>query len=397
MPAATANREALQLLVAFPLLMHIGQSPVNQRWQARERTFSKSAVLWFGAMMILLLPIKTPFNSYDEGLAVFSAVRLMNGEAPYKDFWTLYPAGQFYAIAAVFKILDVNLLAARLYDTFVRLAVVALVYRIAMRLTLQAYYALFSAAAATLLLVSAGFYAYAVFPALALSLSAILSLLEFAATEQRRWLLFAGLALGCAAWFRYDIAFYGVISITSTLWLFQGVRNAQVSQQPTKGWFPLGRVATICLAPMLATILLGYGYLGLQGGLGNLWEQIVVFPLTALPDIRWKPYPPLIPTFLPGTISLPAPEALYAELLEWTRFYLPLAIYGAAIPFAVRAVRGKRGIVDPHRIGDFALVIFGTLLFLHALSRYDYIHVVPSSIIAFLVLTFLLLVLTPKS
>jgi hypothetical protein len=55
------------------------------------------------------------------------------------------------------------------------------------------------------LLTSARFYAYAVFPSLALELLSILSLLEHVNTGQRRWLFLTGMLIGIATLFRWDI------------------------------------------------------------------------------------------------------------------------------------------------------------------------------------------------
>lgn len=80
---------------------------------------SIATVLFFLCVLfVLTIPIKTTFNFYDEGFTVFNATRVMNGDISNKDFWTIYPPGQFYALAAIFKILGTNLIVARIYDTF---------------------------------------------------------------------------------------------------------------------------------------------------------------------------------------------------------------------------------------------------------------------------------------
>ena len=79
---------------------------------------SKTAVILFFSCMLCVLctQIKAPFLYYDEGFAVLNATRIMDGDVPYKDFWTIYPPGQYYVIAAIFKTFGTNLLVARIYD-----------------------------------------------------------------------------------------------------------------------------------------------------------------------------------------------------------------------------------------------------------------------------------------
>ncbi|MBE3145286.1 MAG: hypothetical protein IMZ61_15415, partial [Planctomycetes bacterium] len=75
---------------------------------------SKSLIFLFFTLifLILLIKIKTFFNYYDEGFAMFGSTRVLNGDVPYKDFWAIYPPGQFYILAGIIKIFGSNLLNA---------------------------------------------------------------------------------------------------------------------------------------------------------------------------------------------------------------------------------------------------------------------------------------------
>lgn len=74
-------------------------------------------------------------NAYDEGFAVYGAVRSLAGDLPYRDFWTIYAPGQFYVLATLFQIFGESLLIERIWDTVVRHALAALVYLVTARLT----------------------------------------------------------------------------------------------------------------------------------------------------------------------------------------------------------------------------------------------------------------------
>ena len=77
-----------------------------------------AAIFFYAVVLILFAPVRTPFNFYDEGFAVFNATRVVGGEVPYRDFWAIYPPGQLYALAGVYKIFGISLLASRVYVSF---------------------------------------------------------------------------------------------------------------------------------------------------------------------------------------------------------------------------------------------------------------------------------------
>lgn len=331
-----------------------------------------AALILLAALAVLLVPIKTPFNIYDEGFAVFNATRVLRGEIPYRDFWAIYPPGQFYALAALFKVFGTSLLVSRLYDTVVRFAIALFIWLIARKTTSPplAYAAL---AIAALLLGSAGFYAYAVFPAIALGLLAILCLLAYTDSGRRAWLITAGGITGLAAFVRWDIGLYAGVSVAAALTLFHLWSVAAGGKPPATARAAASDMAVLA-ASALAIALVCYGAVGMASGFGPLWDQVVAVPATLLHEVRWLPYPPLFPLF---------PDSMDADFWPWLHFYAPLLIY--VLAFGVYALRARRSVFDTRSAGRVATTIFGLLLFAQALSRYDYIHAIPTSILASLV------------
>jgi hypothetical protein len=53
--------------------------------------------LQLGCMDTALLP-------YDEGIVLLGADRVLRGDVPYRDFWTLYGPATFYLPAAAFRL-----------------------------------------------------------------------------------------------------------------------------------------------------------------------------------------------------------------------------------------------------------------------------------------------------
>src|SRR3972149_3614896 len=107
-------------------------------------------------LLVLFIPIKTPFYLYDEGFAVLNATRVIDQEAPYKDFWAIYPPGQLYTLAGLYKLFGASLLVSRIYDTLVRFFLVVGVFLVARKVS-SPRLAFLTGLAITLVLASLGF------------------------------------------------------------------------------------------------------------------------------------------------------------------------------------------------------------------------------------------------
>jgi hypothetical protein len=332
-------------------------------------------------LIVLFIPIRTPFYYYDEGFAVFNATRVMGGEIPYKDFWAIYPPGQLYVLASLYKAFGVSLLISRIYDTLVRFTIVVGVYAIARQIT-SPILALASAFAATLVLTSVSFYAYAVYPALAFSLWAIVCTVEYFYKGQKGWLLLTGVLAGLAGLFRFDIGLYASASLGISIFLLAFLSLLRKTGNYTDAFVPAANVALLPVMAAFGLMVFGYGLVGLFSGFNNLWEQVFLFPFTKLHDVRWRPYPALIPA---GPPDFSAFLIIYSEAMDWVRFYLPVALYLPAIIYEAHALLWKHQPVNRRTYGTFAVTIYGPFLFAQALSRYDYIHVLPTMILAILV------------
>jgi hypothetical protein len=170
-----------------------------------------------------------------------------------------------------------------------------------------------------------------------------------------------------------------------SLLLFRFLGVAGIADLGSRQIYRLLQEVMVVLVAELAILAAGYGYFSLVSGLGNLWEQVVVFPITELRALRWKPYPTLFPQTIVIPNSLSALRLLYNHVMEWLQFYLVLAIYAIALAFHGYLLLSRRATFDSRYLQIITVTLFGPLLFIQALSRYDYFHVVPTSIIALLV------------
>lgn len=128
--------------------------------------------LILAASFYLTLFMNRSVNLTDEGLVLFGAERVLNGDIPHRDFFTLYGPGQFYLLAALFKLFGSSVLVERAWDTVVRCISVVLVFVIVNQAAPRRA-ALLAAAASLVWLASFEYYGYSVFPTLAATLGSL--------------------------------------------------------------------------------------------------------------------------------------------------------------------------------------------------------------------------------
>ena len=58
-------------------------------------------------------PYVRPAVIYDEGFALTNALRVLRGDLPFQDFWTVYPPGTSYVLAMFFSLLEPSLEVSR--------------------------------------------------------------------------------------------------------------------------------------------------------------------------------------------------------------------------------------------------------------------------------------------
>ncbi len=54
------------------------------------------AFIIIAGYLYIISTIQFGFNPYDSGIILTGGMRILNGELPYRDFFTMYAPGQFY-------------------------------------------------------------------------------------------------------------------------------------------------------------------------------------------------------------------------------------------------------------------------------------------------------------
>ncbi|HUL55575.1 MAG TPA: glycosyltransferase family 39 protein [Usitatibacter sp.] len=163
------------------------------------------ALLFAACAVLLVLGMTRNLNVYDEGVILTGAMRVAAGDIPHADFYANYGPGQFYVLAALFKVLGTSAMVERLYDALMRAAIVAILYAIVADVAGRRL-AFACAAISFLWLYAVRLYGYPLIPVTLLCIAAA-ALIQPAlrGEDSRRRLFGAGACVGVATLFRYDV------------------------------------------------------------------------------------------------------------------------------------------------------------------------------------------------
>lgn len=334
-------------------------------------------ILMLALAFVGLLPgLRNILNFYDEGLIVLGAERVLNGQVPYRDFWTMYGPGQLYVLAGLFRIFGVSIMVERVYDLVVRACLALALYFLTARLSSREF-ATLTWIVSVFWLAYFGFFGYPIFTALLFVTLSLLALIQ--SFTHRRWLMAGGLLLGTAALFRHDLAAYAFIGQMIILLAREFTQSGSTPAPiPARLWgavrtqVPYLAGLTIMIAPVAVFFLATTPF-------SALLQQLIVFPLSVFPRYRVLPYP------------------AFDLTLDSLPFYAPFVIYALAIAIVVLSIRAARAArasapVSPTTVaaapvmeldgaaqarlwGIGLTILFGLFAFNQARVRADLIHI----------------------
>jgi len=337
----------------------------------REQFFYSLFVFGF---LLLFTQIKSPANLYDEGLMLTNAERVRAGEVPYRDFWTMYGPGYFYALAGLFSLVSPTILAARLFDTALRFLLTLEVYLVTRTLTSRRA-ALIPYAFVTFWLATIRFYSYPAFPATGALLLAALLFVKYLGDERSRWLFLTGVALGLAALLRLDFGGYGALGFGLALAAFE-LRKTWAAIRSSRLTRVLRAEALVAVGALLVALPV-YGYLVLTSGFLNVYNDLIKFPATVFQSVRHLPVPPPVPDFT---------QLTGAQWEDWLRLYLPLTIYAMSAGVSLRRLLWRVAQASDRQTAEATLILAmtgtGLGLVVKATSRYHELHALPTTFFA---------------
>jgi hypothetical protein len=208
--------------------------PATTPWEARLAMFSRNDSL---ARLLVLCLVMVIAGTYvgvrvnqswiavDDGTLAQSAVRVLQGQLPHRDFVEIYTGGLSFIHAAAFRVFGVNLLSLRICVFLFFLAWVPAVYSVALRFTPP-----LTAGMVTLLAIAWSFPNYeAAMPSwynLFFATFGAAALLHYLEVRSRRWLFIAGLCGGISILIKV-IGFYYIAGVLLFLAFLEQSDNEQ--------------------------------------------------------------------------------------------------------------------------------------------------------------------------
>lgn len=226
------------------------------------------------------------------GINIVGADRILNGEIPYRDFWTMYVPGQFYLTAGLFWLFGRHVLVQGIAAVVLHGLAAGMLFRLVRRLDASRPAAAVVSAVFALSQWSTAPQIDSYVPILPLLLIAMERVIAYFRERNRRSLMIAGFLLGLAAWFKHDVAGYAAIAVVASLLAMWLITRGSDSRSGS-----FGPVAILCvIGAALAVALPVAGLIAWYAG-PDAWQNLFVFPAGDFRGVRAEAYPPIVPNF----------------------------------------------------------------------------------------------------
>jgi len=256
----------------------------------KKRVVAEIGALFLIALAVQAIGFKAKCGPYDEFLSLYGADRVLHGEMPYRDFWTMYGPAQFYLLAGFFKLFGVSTLSGRIYDALIRAGLACASFALTRLLTNNRW--ALAAFAAVILWLTGIYYPAYNFPVYPAMLASLISCLFFAAwlrrPADRRSLFLAGLFVSLTTIFRHDSGFYICLAEWVMLTWASRVRlpGQPVSHLLANYFRRLGlyMAAVVLIAGPVYLLVL------LRAGFSNVFYDLFYVPAVIYPKVRRLPF-----------------------------------------------------------------------------------------------------------
>jgi hypothetical protein len=315
---------------------HVVESPQK----TRRRTLIEFTLVFLGSYVILFLWMPLCPITYDEGIVLTAAMRVAAGQIPHRDFYANYGPAQFYVLSWLFKVFGESIFVERLYDLFIKAALVTSVYGIVSSYCRRSVAAVASLTTVLWLIGIDLLTGTAQIPVSLLNMiGCALVLPLFVRNVSTRRLFVAGAVAGVAALFRYDtgVALFAIqiCVIAIAIWAKDGSNKFRTFASAF--WPSLLGFAVVALPPALY-------YLSVAP-VHAFVHDMIVYPTKYYHRGRNLPFP-----------------RINRNSLENLGIYLPVAVAAVSFYVAFAARLGVRK-KDSHNLFEWqgCLVSFGLL------------------------------------
>ena len=254
--------------------------------------------------LYILATINITFNPYDSGIILTGGMRILNGELPYKDFFTMYAPGQFY-INAILEFIYSEVLFIRFILSFFQLGILILLFKISNLLFENKYY-IFTLLLSSLWLGTFDMWNRGIIVALFFNILLTYNILNFHVKNKKLNYIKLGLILSAIMFFRHDVGIL-VFIIFNIYLAFNKIKNSKV-----KDIFKLYSKLLIGFIPLILFSI----YIFINVDFSIVYEQLISIPKDIFPKYRSLPFPH---PFQSGDIL-----RIIKNILLTSSFYLPI-------------------------------------------------------------------------
>lgn len=330
------------------------------------------AFVFCAAFILGAVEINHDVGIYDEGIMLTGAMRVVQGALPHRDFYANYGPGQFFTLAAIFKLFGPSILVERIWDLVVKAGIACLVNVIASNL-MGRLFATAVTAACILWLAVLGFPSYPVWPSLFFILLGILPLFRlFDGRYSVAGLLAAGLCIGFVVLFRYDVGFFACTAESAVLAAFGVFGRVDATR--------LRRIASLLFPFWIGTALVVVPLFVAYAATGIIPDfifQILEYPSKNYAAMRSLPFPGFDPTKGIGQINS-------SSIVYFPPLVFLASLAGTARLYGRAAVGGESALSSGWgwKLAVLSALVF--MLYLKGLVRVSAIHMALSVIPAFI-------------
>ena len=305
------------------------------------------------------------------GVSSVGAERIMAGEIPYRDFWTMYAPGHFYLSALIFSIFGSHILVDWVSGSVITAAAACACYLLA-----RNFGGRFSGIACAVIFLAAmyntGYFKHvgSYPPSSLLIFAELIFATRYFRSAARNNLFWAGLLTGAAIVFKHDVGGYTAIATAVGL-IFHSLctpTTTDVRQRLTRLLIDLLIYLASCVIIVFPILL----YFAVLAG-PDMLQDLVIFPLTDFPFSRPELYPSLWPS---GVFEISGISRRILETFNYLCFALPFLFFVLGVVALVIAIRKRQ----PEYAGP--AVIFCILYVFHYAAAHVQIntHIVSMSV-----------------
>jgi len=322
------------------------------------RSFLKrhiTVILWLVAFLYTFPVYNKYWAPFDEGIITVAAQMLLKGEIPYKDFFiVMYPPGQIYVLAAIFKIFSSSIIAGRLYAVSVSVVSTMLVFAMTRMLTKNPAISFFSyILALTSFSPRLGAIPTPIWPGVCLSLLSIYLFMRYLENPGPFSAFAVGILDGIAIGFRHDIGIFAFIAIFSSL-------SIRVFRDRAF------RDVISFLAGVIIAVFPWVTYFVMSSASKDLYDSLIGFTfihqkLAAIP-------------FPKPCLDLNAIFHGSLHFININQFYIPIIVYGVVAILLAAGIYKRSRYDEKTSLSLLTILVFGILTFNQARIRTDPAH-----------------------